>query len=331
MVPKKIFSIIIPVYNVEGYLSQCVQSILNQSFSDFELLLINDGSTDTSLKICTDFKKNDSRIIVIDKENGGASSARNEGIQNATGEYLIFVDSDDFIESQNLLSELHSKIVQNAADVVLYSGKNYNVTTNSYTISRGNYNLELISKFDYLATIDYLINATLFPGSAWIFTVKTSVVKQNNLSFRTQIIAEDIDWVTKVFKNCTTIDAVNEVFYVYRKNQTNSVTGTAGVKGVTSIMSIIEDWYPKLSKTNALDRFLLHNLGYYYFTSLVLFAKISKNERAHLASRMKANFEVTQFVRTKKLRVLRIFCQVFGVHLVSKIISELYYIKERLV
>jgi len=106
-----------------------------------------------------------------------------------------------------------------------------------------------------LATIDYLINATLFPGSAWIFTVKNAVVKQNNLSFRTQIIAEDIDWVTKVFKNCTTIDAVNDVFYVYRKNQTNSVTGNAGVKGVTSIMSIIEDWYPKLSKTNTLDRF----------------------------------------------------------------------------
>jgi len=120
---QKTFSIIIPVYNVEGYLSQCLHSILNQTFTDFELLLVNDGSTDASLKICNDFKESDSRIIVIDKENGGASSARNEGIQNATGEYLIFVDSDDFIESQNLFSALHSKIQQHAADVILYSGK----------------------------------------------------------------------------------------------------------------------------------------------------------------------------------------------------------------
>ncbi len=331
MVPKKTFSIIIPVYNVERYLSQCVNSVLNQSFSNFELLLINDGSTDSSLKICNDFKEKDHRIVVIDKANGGASSARNVGIVEATGEYLIFVDSDDYIESKDLLLTLHSSIKKNNADVILYGGKNYNINTDSYTLSKGNYDLELLQKFDYLNTVNYLINYHLFPGSAWVFTVKTSVVKNNNLFFRTQIIAEDIDWVTKIFKVISKIDAVNDVFYVYRKNQSNSVTGNAGIKGVTSIMSIIEDWYPKLSDENPIDVFLLHNLGYYYFTSFVLFAKISKKENKDLVSRMKANFKVTKYVRTKKLKVLRAFCQFFGLNLTSMMISKLYTIKEQLV
>ncbi len=331
MEPRKVFSIVIPVYNVEKQLEQCIDSVLTQTFSDFEFLLINDGSTDSSLKICLEYQKKDSRIKVIDKENGGASSARNEGIKNATGDYLIFVDSDDFIESENLVSEINLKIIQNSADVILYGAKNFNLLTNSYSISRGNYNLEVIEKFNFLSTVDYLILNNLFPGSAWVFATKTSVVQQNELYFRTNIIAEDIDWVTKIFRVINKVDAVNDVYYIYRKNQDNSVTGNAGVKGINSIVSIIEDWFPKLSKTEKLDRYLLHNLGYYYFTTLVLFAKITNKERPVLLKKLQQNFQITQFVKTRKLKVLRFLCQVFGINFVSRIISKLYYIKEKLV
>ena len=325
------FSIVIPVYNVENQLQQCLDSILVQTFSDFEIILVNDGSTDSSLKICTDYLKIDNRIILIDKENGGASSARNEGLKNVKGDYIIFVDSDDFIESHNLLSEINSKIIQNSADVILYGGKNFNMLTNSYTISRGNYNMKLIKNFNFLSTIDYLILNNLFPGSAWVFATKTSIVKQNEFYFRTNIIAEDIDWVTKIFSVINKIDAVNEVYYIYRKNQNNSVTGNAGVKGINSILSIIEEWTPRLTSNEKINPYLLHNLGYYYYTSLVLFAKIPYNERPVLLKKLQQNFEITQFVKTRKLKVLSFLCQVFGINIVSRIISKLYYIKEKLV
>ena len=106
-----IISIIVPVYNVEEYLQRCIDSILNQRFKDFELILINDGSTDNSLKICKEYSLSDSRVKVINKENGGLSSARNAGINIAKGKYIGFVDSDDWINEEmyqtlyNLLQE----------------------------------------------------------------------------------------------------------------------------------------------------------------------------------------------------------------------------------
>ena len=93
-------SIIVPIYNSEKWLSRCVESLINQTYKDIEILLVNDGSTDKSLEICKEYEKKDSRITVIDKENGGVSSSRNAGIDAAKGEYIQFVDSDDFIEPQ---------------------------------------------------------------------------------------------------------------------------------------------------------------------------------------------------------------------------------------
>lgn len=331
MVSKNTFSIIVPVYNVAAYLYQCVDSILNQTYPDFELFLVNDGSTDTSLEICYELQKRDQRIVVINQLNSGASSARNNAISKASGDYLIFIDSDDYLESLDLFFKVNERIQYEKADIVLYGAKNYNTYTQSYKISKGNYNLGLIRDFDFLKSVKYLIMNGLFPGSSWVFSVKTSVVKQNALYFRTQIIAEDIDWVTKIFKHCKKVDAINDAYYVYRKNQPNSVTGNAGMKGIVSVLSIIEDWYPKLSKSNPLDLLLLHNLGYYYFTTFVLFDTISLKNRKELEFKMRSNFHVTSFVLTKKLRLLYFFCKLLGLKISSKVIAKGYAIKERLI
>lgn len=101
-------SVIVPVYNTEKYLPRCIESILAQTFTDFELILVNDGSTDNSGKICDEYAKKDSRIVVIHKENGGASSARNKGIDNAKGEWIAFVDSDDFVSEHFLYNFINA-------------------------------------------------------------------------------------------------------------------------------------------------------------------------------------------------------------------------------
>ena len=92
-------SVIIPIYNVEKYLKKCIESVINQTFSDLEIILVNDGSTDNCKEICEDYKSKDNRIKFIHKSNGGLSSARNAGIQVATGDYYTFIDSDDYIMS----------------------------------------------------------------------------------------------------------------------------------------------------------------------------------------------------------------------------------------
>ena len=111
-------SVIVPVYNVESYLSQCLDSIINQTFTDFELIAVNDGSTDSSLSILHDYSKRDSRIIVIDKPNTGVSDTRNLGLSNAQGEYVCFVDADDIL-SHTYLGDMYEIASRKHADMVL--------------------------------------------------------------------------------------------------------------------------------------------------------------------------------------------------------------------
>lgn len=113
-------SIVVPIYNAQAYLCECIDSILAQTFTDFELILVNDGSNDKSLSIANDYAKKEKRIKVIDKENGGVSSARNVGIENSSGKYIGFVDSDDYIEP-TMYDDLINAIEQNDADIAICS------------------------------------------------------------------------------------------------------------------------------------------------------------------------------------------------------------------
>ena len=109
-------SVVVPVYNVEEYIYECIESILNQDIDGVEIIVINDGSTDNSLKIVKSF--NDERIRIIDKENGGLSSARNVGLKEAVGEYVIFIDSDDYLKDKSVLAEMYNLAKKNNSDIV---------------------------------------------------------------------------------------------------------------------------------------------------------------------------------------------------------------------
>ena len=116
---KKVkISVIVPIYNVEKWLSKCINSILAQNFKDFELILINDGSTDNSEKICYKFLDHDNRVKYFYKKNGGLSSARNLGIKKATGKYIVFIDSDDYVD-KNYLQYLYESVSKNNSQVAI--------------------------------------------------------------------------------------------------------------------------------------------------------------------------------------------------------------------
>lgn len=116
----KLLSIIVPVYNVKPYLKKCVESIINQTYKNLQILLVDDGSTDGSQDICDEYARKDSRIVVIHKENGGLSTARNEGMDRAKGEYITFVDSDDWLEP-NMYDEMITQLEKYDADLVACS------------------------------------------------------------------------------------------------------------------------------------------------------------------------------------------------------------------
>lgn len=117
---EELVSVIIPIYNVEKYLKKSVESVINQTYSNLEIILVDDGSTDLSYKLCEELKNEDTRIVVIHKENGGLSDARNKGIDIATGKYLFFLDSDDYIE-KNTIEILYNTLKTDGTDMVIFN------------------------------------------------------------------------------------------------------------------------------------------------------------------------------------------------------------------
>lgn len=155
-------SVIVPIYNVEKYLGRCVDSILNQNFKDFELILVNDGSTDSSGKICEQYKDVDQRIKVIYKENGGLSDARNFGIDIATGEYFTFIDSDDYI-GENYLKYLVEMAEKYDVDISIIRSKN---VYEGDAVERGT-ELENVVSYNTQDALSHMCQNVKFGVSAW--------------------------------------------------------------------------------------------------------------------------------------------------------------------
>ncbi|MBQ8658554.1 MAG: glycosyltransferase family 2 protein [Clostridia bacterium] len=215
-----LISVIIPVYNVEKYLNRCIQSVINQTYENLEIILINDGSVDKSPKICNKYAKKDIRIKVIHKKNEGVSVARNVGMENATGTYLCFVDSDDFLPMRSI-EYLYKGIVKGKTDLSL--GCWTRITPKgAYYKSR---KPVVISKLDREAFMDILNVPEIKGPVAKLF--KTEIIKTNKLLFPKDIvISEDTIFVYQYTQYCSSISVLDQNVYYYNKLSLNSVTTT---------------------------------------------------------------------------------------------------------
>ena len=206
-------SIIVPVYNVEKYLCKCIESILGQTFTDFELILVNDGSTDRSGEICDKYKYVDKRIKVIHKENGGLSSARNAGIDIAEGEYIGFIDSDDWIDL-NMYNKLYNLAILNGADITQCNfQKVYDeATINEDSIEQ---NIRIINKNEALK--DLLECRELYIQSVVTWNKVYKKYLFENIRFPEGKIHEDEFTTYKVFDKANKLVRTNEKLYFYRQ------------------------------------------------------------------------------------------------------------------
>lgn len=201
-------SIIIPVYKVESYLGRCIESILNQTFNDFELILVDDGSPDNSGKICDYYALNDSRVKVVHKENGGVSSARNVGIEQADGEWLTFIDADDYV-SPNLLRD-YIENIENSD--LLIQGFSYNAKKN---VSMENRLIEGDKVIYEFLRIDSEIC-----GFVWNKLYKTELIKNNNIRFNEKMaMIEDHLFNHNYVVYCKSIKILNKVNYIYIRHE----------------------------------------------------------------------------------------------------------------
>ena len=246
-------SVIVPVYNVEKYLHQCIDSILAQTLKDIEIICINDGSTDSSLEILKEYAKIDNRIIIINKENQGVATARNDGIRMAKGEYITFLDSDDWFEL-NALELIYNKIKNTNTDILVYNITNVYDDKTSRSVRMDNIKTDVFSFIDAPKEFFYILTGT--PGK---------VIKNENIILQKINLVKGEDTVF-FWENClrenVKIALLNKSLYNYRQHSQSAMNNIKIVnraelyKAINSLLEL--DSFKKASTKNRayiLDRF----------------------------------------------------------------------------
>lgn len=251
------FSVIVPVYNVEKYLSKCLKSILNQTYGDFELILIDDGSTDNSSTICDQYESNDDRIKVIHKKNGGSSSARNEGIKYSSGDYIIFMDSDDYWASNDLLRYVADNT---------FGKKNRNIVAWGYEKVRDD-NFECnqhidIHKYNINDDYKYLIKSNKIFASAWYFALPRIMFEGNDLFFEESVGTEDIEWFARVLLKMSNIIYLDGKFYAYRQRE-GSISNITTEKTIKDLKNHINKII-NMSSNGKIEIYLAEQISNFY-------------------------------------------------------------------
>ena len=241
------FSIIMPVYNVEKYLEESIESILNQTCASLELLIINDGSTDKSRLIAEKFLLKDQRVKIFDKKNGGASSARNIGIEHAIGEYLYFMDSDDLL-NKNALQIIKDKFTERDIDLILFTAKpffdpGYLVGTNKQLEeSEIYYGRNTLPEGDYSAKeyFESTAQENKFVASVCLFATRRKIITEAGLKFHEGIMCEDELFTRNLLFRANTVNLLKVNLYKRRIRHASVSTSENAIYKAGSILVIAE-------------------------------------------------------------------------------------------
>jgi glycosyltransferase involved in cell wall biosynthesis len=244
-----LISFIVPIYNVEKYLKECIDSILNQNLSDYEIILVNDGSTDGSKDICEKYVQEHENINLITTENQGQSAARNLGIELAKGEYIAFIDSDDYYSINSLKNFEKLLMEYPSTDVIIGKVKMFFEGSNLVKPKLKYNNISNVNGMNGEDGLDYLINTSQFLQSVYSYIVKKELITKNNISFNPKYKAyEDLDFTLKVFIGAKEIRAVDLFFLMYRKNRIGQITYKGNLKRDESAINVAIDWINNIER-----------------------------------------------------------------------------------
>ena len=263
-------SVVLPVYNVANYLRKCLDSLVNQTFEDFEVICVNDGSTDLSLGILEGYALTDSRFKIISQENKGLSGARNTGIQHVKGKYVLFVDSDDWLE-ENALEELYNHVEGFDSDITMFKFKYFNEDTKEISESQ-NSKLEIIpdslitSNFNYNDVLDILFKISHSPFNK---LYKTSFLRELDAKFLYGSYYEDLEFFYKVFLKAEKVSVLPQYLYFYRIRDES--ISNIGDEGSFDIFNVLDSTKQTLIDSNIYRQvrnewlmFIIVNLKFIY-------------------------------------------------------------------
>lgn len=236
-----LISVIVPVYNVEKYLSECIDSVLSQTYDNYEIILVDDGSTDNSGKICDEYAEKHDKITVIHKENSGPSKTRNVGLEISKGEYIYFLDSDDY-----LVSDAFDKLIKTAkkenADVVFFDAHSFADPEDAFDVKQG-----YLRKNDYKTDVGYSVLTELnknkdFHCAIYLLLIRKSFLLKNEISFlKTAFCSEDMLFTYQLFCVAQRVAQCHEVLYYRRYRKSSIVTSKKTARHYLSCKAVYEE------------------------------------------------------------------------------------------
>lgn len=279
---NSLVSVIVPVYNVREYLNECIDSIISQTYTQTEIILIDDGSTDDSGKICDDYADKDSRIKVIHKENGGLSEARNTGIKNATGKYIYFIDSDDYI-LPDTLKELTDIAEAEDADIVFFDAKSFEEGEKGFNIEQ-----RYIRKKEYktdkgFKVFEALQNNKEYHPSVCLLFFKNSFFRETGLEFVSGIYHEDMIFTYIALCSANRVAQCKKAFYM-RRYRNESITVSRKTEkhfnGLLCVYNTVKDFSEKnnLSDLSAGKKYIVRCA----YNALNVYKKLDKDNKKKL-------------------------------------------------
>lgn len=302
-----LFSVIIPVYKVEDYLDKCISSIADQEYKNYEIILVDDGSPDKCPQICDNWAKKEEHIKVLHKSNGGLSSARNAGVCHAKGEYIIFVDSDDYWNTNSALSMISATLNRvKEVDVIVFNNIDYSCISQEGVMCNRKYDIEFMENADKDSVLKYLFTNNLFPGAAWVTVTRREFLLKNKIEFIEGIKAEDIDWLLKVFLQADKFSALNQAFYVYRKYRSDSITGTADAKSIDDILYTLDIWTNWL-KDKQYDKIRDNVYGYlsiHYMCAVLIYDNLNAEDKNTCKKKLKKYKKICKYRNSLVIRLV---------------------------
>lgn len=268
------YSFIVPVYNTEKYLKKCLDSLVNQTYKDFEIIVVNDGSTDKSSSIISKYQKKYKNIIVIDKENEGLSMARNRGVQKSSGKYIIFVDSDDYV-SNKLLEEVDKKI--DDSDILRFQ-----IATEDEEYTKINeYHEESFESMCGYDAFKYL-SSYHFVEPAWCYVIRKNYYIENKFSFKKGVYHEDFGLIPYVIYKARKVKSIDFIGYYYIQRNGSIMNNNDYKKTVKKAFDMIEQYKTmrlfakNINRKNNLDDYFLS----YISNSVIVKAReLKKDEK----------------------------------------------------
>jgi len=314
------FSIIVPVYKVEEYLDQCVQSVLVQTFCDYELILVDDGSPDSCGSMCDSFAEGDQRVKVVHKRNGGLSSARNAGLDIAAGEYVVFLDSDDFWDDETALEHFHDNLEETKADLLVFPAKRYYGVENKVTyILNSKVERSRVTDSDVNRAISYMLENNIFRAAAWNKVIRKSIIDAHEMRFKEGYLSEDMDWCGDLLIYCTKFDFYEESLYCYRQQRVGSITAGKTEKLVADKIYMCQKGYKQALAIQDGERSKLL-LSYYAYEYSVALGVSSGLKDKKILNDLKQLQVLLDYDLCNKVKQVNTFKKFLGYTLTRKIL-----------